>query len=911
MSTTSTPNDLIAHVQELLNEEKWTRATLNNYTVTSLEELDGTIAAVQTNALEQEVLDVCDEHLHHTKNSIIALFISGVLNLSRQSVDDANLIHLTKIFTDNHKWNIVEFLANRILDFGENRFALRILADVYDSENQTDKLHDVWERLIRVDFEEADIVRQLAVLREQDGKVPEAVTYYKKALHRYISKKSFSNVKEVWQKLVELAPEETEFFYHAESKIARSISAERAVQLLEDYYPHFQENQEWDQAIEVLKRVLNYDSKNEWARKEITDCFRQKFTEHSNLEEYIRISNLNQDWRPVHDAIADFEKHISFDTGNFVHHRTWGVGRIRSIKGDEITIDFAKKRGHAMSLKMAVNALDVLAKDHIWVLRAVWKTDKLRTLVKKNIVWTLKTVIRSLGNAADMKKIKAELVPAILKQSEWSSWSTKARTILKTNPDFGTLTDRLDHFVVRDQPITFEEKTFNKFKAQTNFFDRVKTLEEFLSYVEEEGGDGIDSEFFREMFEYFAGFVRNPSSVTEQTVSSLLVVNEVVSRYPFLRQDLELDFQRLYDYIENVEELFVRIDSSDLRRRFLSGVRAVDRNWGETYVRLLPYHLSRDALVELEKYGRRDLLLKFVSQSHENYRDFREPFVWVVRNCSDDPWFDEIGLTLEKRLIAMIHICDLTFREIDNRKDVSANRKINKQVQTWLFRDGNLSEYLAVADRDSVARLFTLVNDVKDLDPKTLLELKNLVVERFPDYHFHGTEETAVVATRGFFTCESSYEAKQKEYSHLQRVEVPENTKEIEKAVAYGDLSENAEYKAAKERQDSLNNRAARLKLELSQARIVKPGEVETERVQFGTVVELDDLERKGTTVCYTILGPWESNPDADIISYQTPLGNKIYNSSVGDELDFEINEKRHHFIVKKIEAADLTGVRG
>ncbi len=907
MSTTSTPSELVAQVQELLNEEKWTRATLNNYTVASLDELDQTITAIEANGLQQEVLDVCEEHLHHTKNSIIALFISGVLNLSRQSVDDANLIHLTKIFTDNHKWNIVEFLAARILDFGENRFALRILADVYDSENQTEKLHDVWERLIRVDFEEADIVRQLALLREETGRTDAAVEYYKKALHRYVSKKSFSNVKEVWQKLIELAPEETEFFYHAESKIARSISTERAVQLLEDYYPYFVENEEWDQAIEVLKRVLNYDSKNEWARKEITDCFQQKHADHSNLDEYIRISNLSQDWRPVHDAIADFEKHISFDTGNFVHHRTWGVGRIRSIKGDEITIDFAKKRGHEMSLKMAVNALDVLAKDHIWVLRAVWKTEKLRTLVKKNIVWTLKTVIRSLGNAADMKKIKGELVPAILKQSEWSSWSTKARSILKTNPDFGTLTDRLDHFVVRDQPITFEEKTFNKFKAQTSFFDRVKTLEEFLAYVEDEAGDGIDSEFFREMFEYFAGFVRNASTVTEHTVSSLLVVSDVVSRFPFLRQDLELDFKRLYEHIENVEELFVQIDSSDLRKRFLSSVRAVDREWGDTYVRLLPHHLSRDALVELEKHGRRDLLLKFVSQTHENYRDFREPFVWAVRNCSDDPWFDEIGLTLEKRLIAMIHICDLTFREIDNRKEVSANRKINKQVQTWLFRDGNLSEYIKTADRDSVARLFTLVSDVKDLDPKTLLELRELVVERFPDYHFHGEEEASVVATRGFFTCESSYEAKQKEYTHLQRVEVPDNTKEIEKAVAYGDLSENAEYKAAKERQDSLNNRAARLKLELSQARIVKQDEIETDRVQFGTIVELSDLENNGDSLRYTILGPWESNPEADVISYQTPLGNKLYNSAVGDELDFEINEKRHHFVVKGIEAADLS----
>jgi transcription elongation factor GreA-like protein len=373
MSTTNTTHDTVKSLNELLNEEKWTRATLNNYTVGNFKELDEILEQVEENDLAEEVREICEEHLQHTKNSIIALYISGLLDLSRQSVDDANLILLTKIFGDNHKWNIVEFLTQRILEFGENRFALRILADVYDNENQTDKLHDVWERLIRVDFEEADIVRQLAILKEEAGETETAVEYYKKALHRYITKKSFNNIKEMWLRLVELAPGETEFFYHAESKIARTISTDRAVQLLEALYPEYKKTGEWDRAIDLLKRVLAYDPKSPWGRKEIIECFEQKYADHSNLQEYIRVSNINQSWRPIHEAIADFEKHISFDKGNFVFHRSWGIGRIRDIAGDVITIDFAKKRGHSMSLKMAINALDVLAKDHIWVLRAVWK----------------------------------------------------------------------------------------------------------------------------------------------------------------------------------------------------------------------------------------------------------------------------------------------------------------------------------------------------------------------------------------------------------------------------------------------------------------------------------------------------------------------------------------------------------
>lgn len=905
MSTTSTTPETIQQLNELLNGEKWTRATINNYTVANFQELDGVIEQTQQNDLETEARELCEEHLQHTKNSIIALYIAGVLDLSRQSVDDANLVLLTQIFLDNHKWKIVEYLANRILSFGENRTALRILADVYGNENETGKLHETWERLILVDFEEADIVRRLAELREEAGDNEQAVAYYKKALHRYITKKNFSNVKEIWHKLVALSPGETEFFYHAETKIARLISNDRAVQLLEDLYPHMKQSEDWDRGIELLKRVLGYDPKNHWARKEIIECFEGRYAEHSNLQEYIRISNLNQSWRPVHEAIADFEKHIAFDTGNFVFHRSWGIGRIRAIKGDEITIDFSKKRDHKMSLKMAVNALDVLPKEHIWVLRAVWKKEKLRALVKKNTVWALKTVIRSLGNAADIKKIKAELVPSILSPGEWSSWSTKAREQLRTNPDFGMLPDKTDHFTVRDQPVTFEEKTYNKFKADKTFFDRVRTLEEFLEYAEQQDAEGLDSEFFREMFEYFAGMVRSTGTVNEYVISSVIVLRDLVARYPFLQQDLDLDFQTLYQQIESPEDIFSRIDSPNLKKRFLALVRASDSNWAEVYAHLLPHYLSRDALLELDRHGKRAIVLDFISRVYENYRSMREAFVWLVRYCSEDPWFEELGLTQEKQLLAMAHIYDLTFRDIDNRKDVSLNRKINKQIYAYLFRDKRLPDFIDNADEDAVSRLFTLISDVKDLDPKVHVDLKQRVLERFPDFHFYGEEDVDLVSARKVLFCtETMLKAKQQEYNHLQQVEVPQNSKEIEVARSYGDLKENAEYKAAMERQDNLNNRAARLKTELEQARVVKRSDISGEEVVFGTQVSLRDLEAD-TEITYTILGPWESDPNRNIINYQSPLGNRLLRASAGDTLDFEINEKRYHLRVDKITVAD------
>lgn len=897
--------ELANRVNELLNEEKWTRATLKNYTVSNFKELDELLEQITQQGAEDDILDLCNEHLQHTKNSLIALYLSGLIRLSRQTVDDGNLVQLIEIFKDNHKWNIVSYLCDRILSFGENRYALRTLAEAYNNENQLDKMYETWERLIRVDYDEADIVKLLAERKESQGALDDAILYYKKALHRYIAKKSFSNIKEIWHKLVKHSPEETEFFFHAERKIAKQVSEDRAVQLLEDLYPYFKDAEKWETAITILKRVLTYDPRNPWARKEIVECYRELYANHSHLEEYIKLSNLNQGWRNVHDAIADFEKHISFDAGNFVYHRSWGVGLIRKIDDDdEITIDFVKKRGHSMSLKMAVSALTVLSKDHIWVLKTTRKKEKLKQDVKKNPAWALKVVIRSLNNAADMKQIKAELVPSVLTQSEWSSWSTRARELLKTDEQFGNVPDRTDVYAVREQPISLEEKIYNRFKAERNFFDRAKTIEEFLHYSGE--GDSVaETDYFREMLDYFVGFLRQTGETNEYTLSSYLIVERIVREYPYLDPGIEMDFKSLFDSLPEPEKTFALIGNNDLKKRCLTHIRKKIPEWPDLYVRLFPYFLSKEIITELRNAEKDTHLTELYRTVVDRYRDQRAAFVWLARNVENDNWFERVGLTYEKVLINLIHIAELTFRDIENRRDVSENRKINRQVQTYLFKEKRLEQFFDVADEDSIQRIFALIEDIEDLDEQITLNLKNRILSRFPDFRSYGDHGRESINRGGFIVTPSSYEQKQKALEQIHNVEVPKNSKEIAAAREYGDLKENAEYKAAKERQDQLNSEAARLEEGLRKASMIRPREVDTSVISFGTTVDLYDKER-GETVTYTILGPWESDPDKRIISYQSPLGHELYNHKVGEELDFVINDRKYSLRVDDIRRAEF-----
>ena len=891
---------LMKQVTELLNEEKWTRATLNSYTISNFSELDEIVSVTKEQGAEDEVLEICDEHLKHTRNSIVGLYISGIISLSKQLVDDSNLIVLINIFMDNHKWNIVEYLCSRILEYGESKFALKTLSDVYENKNEQDKKYLIWERYIKVDYEEAEIVKLLADKKEEDGELESAVEFWKKALHRFINKKMFSNVREVWEKIIEYAPEDVEFFFSVERKIVKVLSGDRAAQLLTFLIPHYKEKEDWDTSIELLKRILSYERKNSEARKEIIECFRQKYAEHSQLEEYLRVSNLNQSWRNVHDAIADFEKHISFDMGNYVYHSSWKIGKIKDIQNDVIVIDFASKPAHKMSLKMAVSALKVLIPDHIWVLIHTKPKEELKRQVKEDPVWALKTVIRSFDNAADMKMIKEQLVPAVLSQGEWSKWSTEARKILKTDPIFGNVPEKLDRYTVRDKPISFEEKTFNKFKAQKSFFDRVQTLRDFLEHAEP------DSDYFAEMFAYFTGFLKSSAAVNELALSSCMLVQQLASVYPHLNPGGDFTFSDLIQGVENIEELFAKIDDPELKKIFLLQLHQNYPDWPSVYGRLFLTYQSKFIVDELVRDKKWDTLKSLTDQILSHYREYREAFVWLARNLLEESWFVGMEISREKLLIGMIHLLDITFREINNKRDVSFNRKINKQVQDYLFKEKSLLNHILESGEESITRLYTLVEDVKELDPSIRISLKQHIKSSFPKYEFRGDQEKETVSM-GLLTTRESYQNKQDELRDIIENQIPQNSTEIGVAMDKGDLRENAEYKAALERQELLKSSAAKIQDELQKAQIFDESQISTDSISFGTKAKLKNLLDESQEE-YTILGPWESNPAKNIISYRSPLGAELMNHKAGDKLNFTISKQNFKYQVEGIESVKLTG---
>jgi transcription elongation factor GreA len=132
------------------------------------------------------------------------------------------------------------------------------------------------------------------------------------------------------------------------------------------------------------------------------------------------------------------------------------------------------------------------------------------------------------------------------------------------------------------------------------------------------------------------------------------------------------------------------------------------------------------------------------------------------------------------------------------------------------------------------------------------------------------------------------------------RQERPKIVDAIEEARAHGDLSENAEYHAAKERQGQVEAQIAELEDKVSRAQIIDPASLSGNRIVFGaTVTVLDDHDK---TFRYQIVGQAESDAKNGRISYDSPLGRALIGKSVGEEVEVTVPSGDRFYLVDKIE---------
>ena len=150
------------------------------------------------------------------------------------------------------------------------------------------------------------------------------------------------------------------------------------------------------------------------------------------------------------------------------------------------------------------------------------------------------------------------------------------------------------------------------------------------------------------------------------------------------------------------------------------------------------------------------------------------------------------------------------------------------------------------------------------------------------------------------YISQEGYERLRKQVKHLEEVERPEVIRQIQEAREKGDLSENAEYEAAKEAQGKLETKIAQLKLQLSEAKIIDTNALQTDNVQILSRVELTNTAT-GQRMTYTLVSETEADLKQGKISVHTPIAQGLLGKKVGDIATINVPRGTIHLRIESI----------
>jgi transcription elongation factor GreA len=148
---------------------------------------------------------------------------------------------------------------------------------------------------------------------------------------------------------------------------------------------------------------------------------------------------------------------------------------------------------------------------------------------------------------------------------------------------------------------------------------------------------------------------------------------------------------------------------------------------------------------------------------------------------------------------------------------------------------------------------------------------------------------------------QQGYQRLMEDLKRLKTVERPKNVREIEEARGHGDLSENAEFHAAKERQSLLDVQIREIEDKLARSQVIEISKLSGDKVVFGATVTLSD-EDSGEKVTYQIVGDHEAEPKNGKISISSPIARALIGKSEGDEVQVRTPTGVRNFSILSLE---------
>ena len=911
---------LIAKINSQINDERLFK-DITNFQLNRFTQLKSLGDSIVESTDQDDLVEILRNNLREHALSIVSLYLLGYISLQIEGEDIHNyILKLLEEFVKISKWTLVDHLADLLLDKQENhRIALRYKVESVGNIKGKKEARPYLEKLAHYDRKNPDVAKRYALsIIEED--LTGALEYLVKAGETYARLKDYKNLEDIWMLMVQHDHKNMTFF----ERIERILIGDRQKVWVATHLSYLVEayrtEENWESVIHILKKILHYEPHSTRTRSDLVRAYKHKYEKHTLLNEFLKISDLTNHKRAVEPCIASFERNIVFDLGNYVYHRTRGVGKIKSINSENVVIDFSNNPDQSMSIQMAIHSLQPLQAKHIWA-RHYEDQNEIEEIFKEDIALFLETLLTSFNNKMTMQEIKSELTGRLLKAEDWSKWWTKARSHIKKDPRYGFNPNKKDELILRDIPMTLTEELSLDFQSETDWSKKIELALATLKDSDTEGAAMLAIQYYKENEKNKDPLKRLQSYffLNHAEISMADTDTKVQNRIQDEKVTKELILSKTPEEILNWS---VHTPSLELKKDLVNLIIKERKDYPEILKGILfelPIKIHRTIFTELIRLDRKDVLKTYVQDVYKKYREHPELYLWIARSILTGSWteYDWITLTYEDVLLQVFRILK-TLNQIEKNSVRLKNMAIDIICGTTnitvdsLKKDKTFSSIIQQATPYYVKRLFAIFQDVpyipeahKENMQAFMQEINpNVNFEKDEDFKDKGNENDSLLPSSNKILTSSQALEKRRQYlDHLIHIEMPANSRDIGEAQERGDLRENAEYKAAMEKQSQLQAEISKISKELQRVHIIRPSDVRKDVVSVGTKVMVqllnskDDKEDKE----FTILGPWDADPNQNIISYESPLAKAIIGKKVGEEAKLDSGQ---HYKIKNIHSA-------
>jgi transcription elongation factor GreA len=578
--------------------------------------------------------------------------------------------------------------------------------------------------------------------------------------------------------------------------------------------------------------------------------------------------------------------------GTFCLHKSWGFGRVRewNLLLNQILIDFAGKKAHPMQAQYSAENLTALAPEH-FLARKATDLQSIKNLAKEDPAGLVRNILESLEGKATAQQIGEWLVGDIFTETEWKRWWESTKKVLKSSGVFSVPAKKSEPIQIRGEGISHADELLEAFNKARQPKAQIAALEQIIKSHQQ-----FNEKQLQPIIATIENMtVRNQKMHPEFAFELLIARDDLIDRMPSLHSThVGLTLSKLIlEEEKRLVSILPKLPAAK-EKRILQGLpSALGSQWTDRALQLI--QASHGRMVAqipriLSEGGKREELRAMLERSIREHSATSDMLAWL--SSERENWNELVTPDLLTAMLAALE------------RDQHASSGRSSKLQRTLVDDRQLLGDIfknndASAARDAMRRL-QLSPLFDELTKRSLLAR---IVKVYPELESMITGAQPQEKAAPLIVSWSSLEKRRAEYEELVRTKIPENTKEIAIARSYGDLSENFEFKAAKQMQSVLMRRKAELEQMLHNARGTSFENVDTSRVSIGTIVTLRSTETNKEET-YTILGAWDGDPDRHIISYQTAIGQALLGHEVGEMVSLNTEDGTAEFTIVSIQPA-------